>query len=228
MSEVRRPRQRLTAESRRAQIVATVRDMIADEGYQAVSLRAVAARCNVSLSAVQHHYPDKNDLFKEVIDSILVEYDQSYEKAILTSEGDPERRLRRFMEFLICKDIKDRRSSGFFYELWHLAQRDEFVASGMSRLYDAQMSRVREMVHAINPELTDADALRRAAVITATADGLMLTLGHGKDSELTRLGSPEAYLVDLIISIVFQPPVEPGSAPESNCQGQAVSTPVVA
>jgi AcrR family transcriptional regulator len=209
VEKTRQRRQRMNPEDRREQIVAVARGIMTDEGYGALSLRAVAAGCNISLAAVQHHYRDKGELLKQVIETVTEEYDENYEKAVRQSAGDPQRRLRDFLQFLVREDIKSHRSAGFFYELWALAYRDRIASKAMSGLYDLQLNRVRDLVHQIDSSADAAEALARAGVIVAAVDGLMLTIGAGKHSELTRHGVPTDALVDLMTSLAKRPAARP-------------------
>ena len=60
---------RLTPEARRAEIVATARDLIARDGYRSLSLREVARRCGMSAPGLMHHFPDMPSLLSAVLES---------------------------------------------------------------------------------------------------------------------------------------------------------------
>ncbi|MGQ4596405.1 TetR family transcriptional regulator [Nocardia sp. R6R-6] len=200
-----RPRQRMNPADRRAQIAAAARDLMIEGGFAALTLRAVAVRCGISLAAVQHHFADKGELFKHVIELVTAEYDERYEQAVVQSHGDPERRLRYFLNYLVCEDIQSPRSAGFFYELWSLAYRGDVADEAMTQLYDLQIRRVRDLVCELNPSTDRQEALARAGVIVAAADGLMLTVGAGKRSELIRQDVPRDALVELMVGLATQP-----------------------
>jgi AcrR family transcriptional regulator len=55
----------------RQRIAATVRDMIDEVGVEKVTMRAVAARLDVSAMALYHHVEDKDELLRLVGDDIL-------------------------------------------------------------------------------------------------------------------------------------------------------------
>jgi AcrR family transcriptional regulator len=198
-------RLRMQPDQRQAQIVQVARTIMVEQGAGAMTVRAVATGCDVSLAAVQHHFPDKDTLLKAVIESITAEYEQRYAEAISATVHEPEDRLRQFIEFLVCDDIKSAPTAGFFYELWLMAFRDPVAQDAMTRLYDMQLIRVRDMVQLVNIDLDERDALARAAIIVAAADGLMMTIGAGKDTVLKREPALEPELVDALMNVVRQP-----------------------
>lgn len=215
-----KPRLRMLPDQRRAQIAQVARTIIVEQGGGALTLRAVAAGCNVSLAAIQHHFPDKRELLEEVIESITSEYEQRYANAICATASDPAEKLRQFISFLICDDIKLRSTAGFFYEFWTMSFRDPFAEEAMTRLYDAQLVRIRDMVKSINVNLSNREALTRAGLIVAAADGLMMTTGAGKNTILVRESAADFRMVDLLMTMVRQPASVGEDSPLEACQLQ--------
>jgi AcrR family transcriptional regulator len=60
---------RLSPEARRAEIIATAHDLIAEEGYRSLSLREVARRCGMSAPGLMHHFPDMPSLLEAVLEA---------------------------------------------------------------------------------------------------------------------------------------------------------------
>lgn len=200
-----KPRVRMQPEQRRAQIIQVAHTIMVEQGGNALTLRAVAAGCDVSLAAIQHHFRDKGELFQAVIESISAEYERRYSSAISATVHEPEERLRQFVEFLVCDDINLRSTAGFFYELWAMAFHDPIAQGMMTRLYDIQLIRIRDMIQSANINLSDREALVRAGTIVAAADGLMMTIGAGKDTVLGQEPSVANTMVDILMGIVWQP-----------------------
>jgi AcrR family transcriptional regulator len=63
-SRERRERER---EETRSRILDAARDLFADEGFEAVSMRRIADRIEYSATAIYHHFPDKESLFRELV-----------------------------------------------------------------------------------------------------------------------------------------------------------------
>ena len=51
-------------------ILAASRELIKDNGWTAVSIRAVASRCSVSAGTIYNYYESKSDLLGDTIESI--------------------------------------------------------------------------------------------------------------------------------------------------------------
>lgn len=66
-----RVRRQLPAEERRASILATANELVAERGLAELSIAAVAARAGISRSVVYHHFEDVNALLLELVKSRL-------------------------------------------------------------------------------------------------------------------------------------------------------------
>jgi AcrR family transcriptional regulator len=65
------PRQRLSEDVRRAQILNATIAVIADVGYENASLARIAERAQVSKGLVSHHFTDKDRLMEAVVTTTL-------------------------------------------------------------------------------------------------------------------------------------------------------------
>lgn len=60
------PQRRLTAEDRRAQILAVAQELFVTEGVEATSIRRIATGAGVTPPVIYHHFADKEDLLLAV------------------------------------------------------------------------------------------------------------------------------------------------------------------
>lgn len=67
----RRSSQDETSRMRRAQILDAAAVAFSERGFNATSLREVAARVGISHTGLMHHYPDKNALLEALLDDRL-------------------------------------------------------------------------------------------------------------------------------------------------------------
>ena len=65
--------------NRRNQILKTAIEMIADEGYAALSMRALARAAQMKLGALQYHFRTSDDLLRAVVSYIANAYDLSFD-----------------------------------------------------------------------------------------------------------------------------------------------------
>lgn len=67
------PRQRLTAEERRAEILAAAETVFADRGYHASSIDEVAKAAGVSKALIYEHFDSKEELRKSLLESVVAD-----------------------------------------------------------------------------------------------------------------------------------------------------------
>lgn len=60
-----------TEQARRAQILAAAVDLLAEGGFRAASLAAVATRIGVSKGVISYHFSGKDELLEQVVSSVL-------------------------------------------------------------------------------------------------------------------------------------------------------------
>ncbi|MDO9379880.1 MAG: TetR/AcrR family transcriptional regulator [Nocardioidaceae bacterium] len=57
--------------SRREQVLEAARDLVAEGGLGAVTVRAVAARAGIGASTMRHYFPTQRDLHRAVVEGVL-------------------------------------------------------------------------------------------------------------------------------------------------------------
>lgn len=85
----RRARER---EATRELIIDTAREMFAELGYEAVTMRAIADRIEYTPPAIYHHFRDKDDLIAEIMDRDFLALGRQFGK--LGRIEDPVERIR--------------------------------------------------------------------------------------------------------------------------------------
>ncbi len=90
-------------EDRRREIAHAALKLIATRGYRGLTLRAVAAELNGSLTLVTHYYPSRTALLEGIASQLMSEYDDDLER-IEAGVEDPWRRLGLFLEWMIPLD----------------------------------------------------------------------------------------------------------------------------
>jgi AcrR family transcriptional regulator len=85
----RRERERLGT---REKILGAAREMFADEGYDSVTMRAIAKRIEYTSTAIYHHFPSKQALLTELCECDFAGLGQHFQNHI--AAGDPIERLR--------------------------------------------------------------------------------------------------------------------------------------
>lgn len=71
MAQARRSFSRETPEQRREDLIRATLEVLGEGGAQAASVRAIAARANVTLGLIRHHFSTKEDLINEAYEVYL-------------------------------------------------------------------------------------------------------------------------------------------------------------
>lgn len=84
--------------TRQKEIIDAARMEFAEKGYGAASIRDIAQRCGMSMSALYHYYPGKQDLLKAILDEGVESYFGACERALAKAGPDPAERLEVLVE----------------------------------------------------------------------------------------------------------------------------------
>lgn len=68
------PRTRMTADDRRAQIVAAARRLFAESGFDATTTREIATAAGISDALIYRHFPDKKALLRAIVDDGIARF----------------------------------------------------------------------------------------------------------------------------------------------------------
>ena len=79
-------------------IVAVASELFATRGFDGTSMRDVAEACEISKSLLYHHFANKEDLYRLVLESVYTEI-REQEKRLDLSNLDPEQAMCRLIEF---------------------------------------------------------------------------------------------------------------------------------
>ncbi|GAA2430594.1 TetR/AcrR family transcriptional regulator [Actinomadura vinacea] len=73
------------------------RDVFAERGYHAASIRDIAREAGLSLSALYYYYSGKQALLVALLEDTLADYQNSCEVALAAAGDDPAARLNAFV-----------------------------------------------------------------------------------------------------------------------------------
>lgn len=79
--------------TRQKQIIDAARAEIMERGYGATSIRDIAERAGMSMSALYHYYPGKQDLLRAILDEGVDAYFAAVEEALKEVGDEPAERL---------------------------------------------------------------------------------------------------------------------------------------
>lgn len=163
-------------------ILRTALSILIEEGYRAMSMRRVAAACDMKFGNLTYHYRSREDLVRELMEAVIRSYELEF-VSIMHMPGVPaEERLRRVC-MLVLDDIRSKKTTRFFPELWALSNHDPFVLERVQDLYVRARAPLLEIVTEMRPDLPESERELVALFISASMEGMTIFAGHEKPFE---------------------------------------------
>jgi AcrR family transcriptional regulator len=95
----RRTQAERTAATRRA-LLDAARSLFAERGYHGAAAEEIVGRAGLTRGALYHHFEDKRDLFRVVVDEMEGEIDEEIEAAERAQSGLPEAVMAGYRAFI--------------------------------------------------------------------------------------------------------------------------------
>lgn len=173
-----------TAKGRKTRqlILRAALSILVDEGYRAMSLRRVATKCKIRFGNLTYHYPTREELVSELLDSVLRGYEAGYEAISDGRDLCPEDRLVRLCRYT-AEEIRSKQTTRLFPELWALSNHDKFVFERMHALYRRGIVPMRKVVEELRPDLSQDVCTALSLFICVSIEVLMVFAGFRKPFE---------------------------------------------
>lgn len=179
MPKFGRQSKRESSKKRRAEILRAALDLLVDGGYDQLALRKVAEASGIHLKTLQHYFPTKEILIQAVLEYANSLYDRTYEDFGVENTDNLELHFEKYILFLI-EDTKNPKTTGFFYQLWARANIDSQTNDVMQKMYAHHSKNIEKLMIPLCPDMPDNMRYKRAVMIAALIEGMMLFIGHGK------------------------------------------------
>jgi AcrR family transcriptional regulator len=153
------------------QLLQVVADLLAEHGYEGISVRRVAARAGVSIGAVQHHFPTKDAMLTAAMRLVSQQF-QARLAARVPSDATPEAAFRAVAEELLGADPEQRTAS----VLWTLRLARSTVDPATAKTHAEEWQDVEDLLAGLlwasRPQRGEDWARTEAAALLALLDGL--------------------------------------------------------
>jgi AcrR family transcriptional regulator len=170
-------------------IIEGARELLMKRGYAQFSMRNVAAKSGLHLANVQYYFPRRDDL----VHALLLDTGERYRAAYAAClEGAPSSPVERFRIILRwnMRDITTRATRQFFIQLWALLSvLDGHSGRLLDELYAIDIAQLGERIAEMHPKLPPQEIRRRAMVLAAMIEGMMVVRGSrsANEPEMARL-----------------------------------------
>lgn len=161
----------------REEILHAALRILIEEGYRAMSMRRIAAQCGMKLGNLTYHFPTREDLVQALLDAVISSYEAEFSAISHDPSASPEQRLELYCE-LVLEDIRSKKTTRLFPELWALANHDTFVFERVHDLYRRARAPLEDVVAEMRPDLDAAARRDLALFISASMEGLTVFAGY--------------------------------------------------
>ena len=164
-------------EVRRRKLIEATAQCLAELGHAGTSVRAVAAKANVSPGLVAHHFEGIDELIVATYDHVGRQVAVTLSEAIDAAPSEPEAKLRAFIEASFKPPVLDRDLLAIWLSFWSLVRRDPGVRKVHKKVYADYRRRLEGLIAEIaGARRFKIDAHLAALGFTAMLDGLWLEL----------------------------------------------------
>jgi AcrR family transcriptional regulator len=183
-------------------IMDVARTVLMNKGYAQFSMRNVAAEAGMRLANVQYYFPTRSDLVRALMQDTQERYEASYRECLLKAPPDRHERFKAFLEFNLC-DVANPETRRFITQMWALLDTLE-AESGqlLNEFYEMDIAALSERVAEVDPNCPAAEVRRRATLLAAMIEGLVIVRGAHSSSpaEMKRL-TARARIVGMQIAL---------------------------
>jgi TetR/AcrR family transcriptional regulator, transcriptional repressor of bet genes len=162
---------------RKRKLIEAAAQCLAELGHAGTSVRAVAARANVSPGLVTHHFKGIDELIVATYAHVGDQVAAVLNQAIDDATGGPEAKLRAFIDASFKPPVLDRDLLAVWLSFWSLVRRDPGVRKVHKQVYVDYRRRLEVLIGSIAEDRRfKIDTHLAALALTAMLDGLWLEL----------------------------------------------------
>ena len=163
-------------------------------------MRRVAREIGISPGNLNYYYPSRAELMEDLLQYVIDGYLHQIDVLRNRAGEDAEQQFRAVVSF-VFDDLSRRDTTLFFPELWVLANRDEWVAQQMERLYAQYREILVDLIEQMNPGLSETRRGDLALLISASIEGHTVFIGHDRPHR-ARAGELRELAIESFLQIV--------------------------
>lgn len=168
-----------TGQETAQRILDVARQLFMEEGHSKLTMRRIAKAAGMSPGNLSYYYPTRADLLADLLQYVIDGYIRQFETLRDEASDDADEQFRAVLVF-VFNDLGTRETTLFFPELWVLANRDDWIAQQMEKMYAQYRAILVDVIGLINPQLSEARKSDLALMISASIEGHTVFVGHGR------------------------------------------------
>ena len=169
-------------DERRREIVEVAKRIILKGGFEAATMRSIAAEAGFANGALKHYFPGKESIVAATFESVLSDYVQRMEaQGLIPDASSPTRRdvsafdrLSDFLRMTLLADLGADGEGRILLALWEYAMSNDELAA----LYRAHLTQWRTRLVSLMEQAREEGAIRSGLAYGALADEFIsVTIG---------------------------------------------------
>jgi AcrR family transcriptional regulator len=158
-------------------IVKSAQALLATRGASQFSMRNVAAHAGLHLANLQYYFPTRDALVAALLQDVGHRYWQAYQRCLRSAPQESVARFEAVLAFNL-QDIGRRSTRRYFIQLWALLDGlDARSGRRLNTLYETDIAQLSALIAEIDPRAGAAEVRRRATLLAAMLEGLMVVRG---------------------------------------------------
>lgn len=173
---------------RKQQILHAAIEIIAEQGYGSLTMRALARASDLKLGALQYHYPTRDAMLRALVSYIAAEYRKTFDSI----EGNDEPlRIWDILDFAATTNIGgELKEERLWPQLWAMMQVEPLVAELVEGIYAEYIQILEKVLEGAGSEAPHAEAL----FLMSAVEGSSIFVDSGRRWE----GQAEAVRATLL------------------------------
>lgn len=192
-------KQATKSEKRRQQILEAAVAHILAEGMTDVGLRRIAARANMGLSSLQHHYATLDDLLGALYSHLIDKERLALETSSKIDLSSPQEVFADRISFLVNRWAEPERRTCMAL-LWAEAARNTQIAAELEDLYGELRQEIVTLLRPCHPQLTYGQLDQIARIVLAGTEG-QAGPGQGINDEDSVEANPDLTAQNLVKAV---------------------------
>jgi AcrR family transcriptional regulator len=179
---------------RRKEILDAAIELISDEGYASLTMRALARQVGIKLASLQYHFKSFDELLRAVVAHVGNAYSESF-ATLYTGKG--EQSLPEIIEFVMEDKAGDTiYGDRLWPQLWAMQQVEPLVSNLLEEIYANYIKVIESALRKIGAKAPHTDAL----LLMSMMEGSTIFMGEGRpwQEEANVAGHRLLELVNLI------------------------------
>lgn len=158
---------------RKQQILQAAIDIIVEQGYGGLTMRALARADGIKLGALQYHFKTKDDMLRGLVDYIANEY----KKLLDAMDTDADSiDIEGLVKVIGVEAVGTLQADKLLPQLWAMGQVEPLLADLLDDIYDQYLQILEKKIEAAGGESPRAEAI----CIMSMMEGSILFLSEGK------------------------------------------------